>query len=110
VTGQYTLTVLASNSEEWSTEPLGNSQAEVGIPYSDSFGVAGQTSGLTVTWSLTAESFPPGISMDPGTGAVSGTPAQQGTYSFTVIATDVATGATKRDGGLITVYPAGHGL
>jgi hypothetical protein len=110
VTENYTLTVLAPNSEEWSTEPLSNSQAEVGIPYSGSFGVAGQTSGLTVTWSLTAGSFPPGLSMDPDTGAVSGTPTQQGTYNFTVIATDVATGATKRDGGLITVYPAGHGL
>ena len=110
VTENYTLTVLAPNSEEWSTEPLNNSQAEVGIPYSGTFGVTGQTSGLTVTWSLTAGSFPPGLSMDQDTGAISGTPTQQGTYNFTVIATDVATGATKQDGGLITVYPAGHGL
>ncbi len=105
MTGQYTLTVLAPNSEEWSTTGFSNSEAEVGIPFSVTFGVAGQTSGLTISWTLTAGSFPPGLSLDPNTGIVTGTPAQQGTYNFTVVATDVATGATKRSGGLITVYP-----
>jgi len=110
LTKQYTLTVLAPNSEEWSTTGFDPSEAEVGIPFSGKFYVAGQTSGLTISWTLTAGSFPPGLSLDSGTGVVTGTPTQQGTYGFTVVATNVATGATKRSGGLITVYPAGHGL
>lgn len=79
----------------------------VGVPYSGALGVTGQTSGLTVSWAITGGSLPPGLSLNPATGAVTGTPTQQGYYVFYAVATNVATGATKQDGGNITVHPAG---
>lgn len=39
-------------------------------------------------WSVTSGSLPPGLSLDPATGVISGTPTQTGTYSFTVQVTD----------------------
>jgi len=40
------------------------------------------------TWSLTAGSLPPGLAIQPGSGAISGSPASQGSFTFTVTATD----------------------
>jgi hypothetical protein len=110
VTEHYTLTVLAPNSEQWSTEPLSSTQAIVGTPYSGSFGVNGQTNGLTVTWTLTAGSLPPGLSLNSATGTITGTPTETGLFVFTIIATNAATGASKTDGADFTVYPAGTSL
>jgi hypothetical protein len=45
------------------------------------------------------------------TGALNGTPTEQGGFDFTIVATDVATGASKEGGTyIITVYPAGTQL
>ena len=110
VTGHYTLTVLTPNSEEWSVEPLNVTEAVVGTPYSGAFGLAGQTSGLTVTWAVTSGTLPPGLTLNRSTGAISGTPSEQGSFTFTVVVTNVATGATKQSGSNLTVYPVGTQL
>ena len=110
VTEHYTLTVLTPNSEEWSVEPLNLTQAVVGTPYSGSFGLAGQTSGLTVTWAVSAGTLPPGLSLNTATGALTGTPTEQGGFTFTIVVTNVATGATKQSGSNFTVYPVGTQL
>ena len=108
VTQHDTLIVLAPNAENWSIEPLNNTLGEVGVPFSSTFGLAGQTSGLTVVWSITAGSLPPGLSLNSATGAITGTPTQQGAPNFTIIATDVATGVSKLGGNFgITIEPAG---
>ena len=39
-------------------------------------------------WSVTSGGLPPGLSLDPATGLISGTPTQIGDYSFTVQVTD----------------------
>lgn len=40
------------------------------------------------SWSISAGSLPPGLTLNPATGAVGGTPSSQGTFNFTVQATD----------------------
>ncbi|HEY4359216.1 MAG TPA: MBG domain-containing protein [Acidobacteriaceae bacterium] len=44
------------------------------------------------TYSLGATTLPAGLTMDPSTGIVSGTPTTAGSYNFTVTATDSSTG------------------
>ncbi|MGH3155811.1 MAG: putative Ig domain-containing protein [Streptosporangiaceae bacterium] len=41
-----------------------------------------------VTWSVSSGSLPPGLSLDPGTGLVTGAATAAGTYDFTAAATD----------------------
>jgi hypothetical protein len=41
-------------------------------------------------WSITAGALPPGLSIDPNSGAISGTPTNAGTFSFTAQVTDSA--------------------
>jgi putative Ig domain-containing protein len=48
----------------------------------------------TYTWSVTAGALPAGVSLNPATGAISGTPSAAGTFSVTVSAAD-ATDATN---------------
>ena len=50
---------------------------------------ANATAGMPpYTWTLTSGSLPPGMSLDSARGTVSGTPASQGSYSFTLQMTD----------------------
>ncbi|MBF9131694.1 DUF11 domain-containing protein [Plantactinospora sp. S1510] len=57
-------------------------QGQVGIGYSIPLTVTGGTAPFT--WSVTAGSLPPGLTLNPGTGQLSGTPTLGGNYSFTV--------------------------
>ncbi len=59
----------------------------VGIAYSSSALVA---SGGTAPYAWSALGLPPGLSISPSTGAVSGAPTTAGTYSFSVSVTDSA--------------------
>lgn len=56
------------------------------------------------TWSISAGALPTGLSINSGTGAVTGTPTTAGTYAWTVRAVDAAAGvATLADGCLVPV-------
>ena len=61
--------------------------AQVGEPY---LGAGLVSSGGTapITWAVTKGKLPVGLSVDSGTGALSGTPTKSGVISFTVTATD----------------------
>jgi large repetitive protein len=107
VTEHYSLIVLAPTSADWGVEPLNNTEATVDTPYSGTFGLDGQTSGLTVTWVVTSGSLPPGLSLNSATGAITGTPTETGLFTFQLVVTDVATGAQEQGGSDLTVYPAG---
>jgi FtsP/CotA-like multicopper oxidase with cupredoxin domain len=67
---------------------------EVSIAYNQPVTATG---GITpYAWSVTAGSLPPGLTQNPTTGAISGTPTTAGAYSFTVRITDAVGGfATK---------------
>ncbi len=64
------------------TGPATLPAAAAGTPFTATFTASGP-----VTWSL-AGTPPPGLSIDPATGVLSGTPATGGTYTFYVVATD----------------------
>ncbi|GFO55190.1 hypothetical protein GMSM_21970 [Geomonas sp. Red276] len=65
--------------------------ATVGTLYNQAEVSTGGTAPLTWTW--TSLSAPPGLSIDPVTGAITGLPTTAGKYDFTVTLTD-ASGAT----------------
>ncbi|MEQ9397702.1 MAG: VCBS repeat-containing protein [Longimicrobiales bacterium] len=65
----------------------------VGSAYSQTLTATGGTG--SYTWSLTAGSLPPGLSLGASTGTISGTPTTTGTSNFTVQAASGSWTATK---------------
>ncbi|WP_370149027.1 putative Ig domain-containing protein [Streptacidiphilus sp. EB129] len=61
---------------------------EINAYYSDQLTMAGGTS--PITWSVSAGTPPPGVTLNAATGLLSGTPTTAGTYTFTVRVTDGA--------------------
>lgn len=59
-----------------------------GVPYSQSLGESGGTPPFT--WSVPVGAVPLGLSIDPNTGAVGGTPTGGGTWYFDLALTDAA--------------------
>jgi len=57
-----------------------------GTPYSATVQATGGT--LPYTWSIVSGSLPTGLSLNPSTGVISGTPTKKGTKSFTIRCTD----------------------
>ncbi len=78
--------------------------AVVGASYNQSVAASG---GVTpYTWSLSASTLPPGLSLNTSTGAITGTPTTAGPYSFTVKVTDSETSPQSVTANLsITVNP-----
>jgi hypothetical protein len=72
-------------------EPATLPAAQKGVAYSQTLTASGGTG--PYTFAVTAGSLPPGLTLDPNTGVLSGTPTANGSYSFTVTATD-ANGCT----------------
>ncbi len=67
---------------------------QVGVAYSTPFDVTGGT--LPLTWSISAGSVPAGLSLNPATGVLSGTPTSVGNPSFTVSVIDANSQTTSR--------------
>ncbi|MDR1529326.1 MAG: Ig domain-containing protein, partial [Burkholderiales bacterium] len=66
------------------TDNLMNGQ--VGVNYIGDISASGGTS--PYSYAVTAGALPPGLSLNPVTGEISGTPTTEGVYSFTITATD----------------------
>ena len=78
---------------------------QVGTAYSSALVASGGTS--PYTFGIAAGSLPPGLTLVPATGAVSGTPATAGTFSYTAGVTDSTSGTalTKTAACSIVVAP-----
>jgi hypothetical protein len=77
----------------------------VNTPYSAAFAATGGTT--PYSWSLLGGSLPAGLTLNPATGSVTGTPTATGTFAFTVQVTDsTTTPQTDNDLMSISVVPA----
>jgi hypothetical protein len=93
----------------------------VGAAYSATLAATGGTP--SYTWSISAGNLPPGLTVAPATGVISGTPSSAGSSSFTAMVTDsasphntasqalaisvTATPATDQYGGLMSLTSPG---
>jgi hypothetical protein len=84
----------------------GNQTGTVGTAASVQVHASDSASGQTLTYG--ASGLPPGLSGNPATGLISGTPTTAGTYDVTVTARD-GTGATGSAPFTWTINPAGGG-
>lgn len=82
----------------WSDNTLGGFQ--VGVAYSD--GVSATNS---PTYSVSVGSLPAGVSLNTGTGAVTGTPTAAGSYSFTLRAANGDGAVTQAFSGAVAAAP-----
>ena len=79
---QLSLTVVTPVSISTGALPAGS----VGAPYLSAVEASGGTP--PYVWSIATGSLPPGLSMQPASGVISGIPTSQGNFSFTVAARD----------------------
>jgi hypothetical protein len=95
------VTVNAGPSLTFAAPPAG----EVSIAYSDTLTATGGTGALT--WSVSAGTLPPGLTLSSAAGVLSGAPSAGGSYAFTVQVTDGAGGtATKAVTLVIAAVPS----
>ncbi|GAB3694769.1 hypothetical protein GCM10027592_16090 [Spirosoma flavus] len=81
-----TSTAVSSNTATILVANPATTAATLSTPFSQTFTAVGGASPLTFT--LATGYLPDGLSLDPATGVVSGTPTQSGTFPVTVRATD----------------------
>lgn len=65
----------------------------VGTPYTAALVASGGTA--PYTYSISAGSLPPGLTLNPSTGAITGTPTSAGTYNYTGKVVDSTSGTAK---------------
>ena len=85
VAGQYNVYGFTFQSPPLTVTATGLPDDGYGQPYSATLATSGKGSD---TWSVTSGALPAGLTLDPGSGVISGTPTAAGPSSFAVSATD----------------------
>ena len=111
--GSTTFIVRASDSSDSSNQADATFTVAIAPPPSapvaittttlpDGYRLSAYSATLTVSggqaplrWSVTSGLLPPGLTLNPATGAIGGTPSKRGTWSFTVQVVDSAAPATS---------------
>ena len=88
-TRQCSIAISTALTISTTTLPPGN----LGVAYSVSLAATGGTP--PYAWSLPAGALPPGLSLNQGTGQITGTPTNGGSFGFTARVTDA--GGTSQD-------------
>jgi hypothetical protein len=108
----YTILVNAAPCPPITVSPATLPSPALGIPYSQTISASGGT-GLYI-YTVTAGSLPPGLGLSPLTSTptvvLSGTPTASGDFSFTITATDEATGCVGVLGYTVTIAVASAGI
>jgi hypothetical protein len=78
------------------------SGAELGTAFSFPVTASGTR---PITYAITAGSLPPGLTLDPATGLIAGTPTTAGTFPFTITATNAYGSDTQSSELTLTVAP-----
>lgn len=110
VTDSAGATATASLAITITTTPLTIAQANllngtVGTAYSQAFAATGGQA--PYSWAIASGSLPPGLSLAPATGVVSGTPTRTGTFNFSIQVTDSeTTPAIQTAKGNLAIQPA----
>jgi len=84
----YSLVVTSNDGAAVLPPAAGIADGVYGVLYSESLAATGGTP--TLTYAVTSGTEPPGLSVDPATGILGGTPSQVGDFSFVVTVTDGA--------------------
>jgi hypothetical protein len=104
VSGQYNVYGFTFQSPPLTVTTTGLPDDGYGQPYSATLATSGTGSD---TWSVTSGALPAGLTLDPGSGVISGTPTSAGPSSFAVSATDTGNPAQTATQQLtLTVDPA----
>jgi hypothetical protein len=81
---------------------------QVGVAYSSSLVASGGTP--PYTYSISAGSLPPGLALNPSTGAITGIPTTAGSFAYTAKVVDSAGGSATSGCGPLIIAPRAVGL
>ena len=89
-----TLSILIGTASPITITTLSLPDGTLNQPYSQTLAATGAT--LPVSWSLGSGSLPTGLTLNAGTGAISGTPTALGNFAFDVVITDAAKATARK--------------
>ncbi len=107
-TRPYTITIAGVGCPVITLSPTTLPPGAIGVPYSQSITATGGTA--PYTFAVTSGTLPAGLSLNPATGLISGTPLQPGLFSFTIQATDAGGCPGARPYTLTIIAAAASGI